>query len=182
MCLFLAWNDGTLFSPEEHFPADRTADEVANMLGFSIQAAKGDPGSPFYSTSLHADNWGGQNKKKLIVWYQLRRTPIKTEDEIKVCFLAAGHTKNRCGGEFGFVERELKRRDFLKPEDMVETVRCSSVVNKVFLPAEVECARGNHFRDLLLHPQLVSGSQVPCDLLRQVCSDRYEVRPLLADE
>lgn len=70
-----------------------------------------DLGTPLYSISLHVDNCGGQKKNKFIIWYLLWRTTTEMEHEIKLYFLVAGHTKNRCDGAFGFVKRELKRRN-----------------------------------------------------------------------
>lgn len=59
------------------------------------------------------------------------------KDDIKLYFQVAGHIINRRDGAFASVKRETKRGNVLMQNDMVETVRCSSVTNKVVLPEEV---------------------------------------------
>lgn len=123
--------------PEGHWPSGKTANEVATMLGNSIQLAKSQLAVPCRSMILHADNCGGQNKNKFILWYLMWRTTIGMEDDIKLHFLVAGHTKNRCDGAFGLVKRELKRRNVNTPRDMVEVVKDSSASNRAILSGQV---------------------------------------------
>ena len=117
------------------------------MLNHSIKLAKSKlpTGTTLKTVQLQAENCSGQNKNRFILWYLLWRTTIGLEDDITLFFLIAGHTKNRCDGAFGFVKRELKRRDALTAKDMISVVSDSSDTNCAVLSADVSWMQWKSF-------------------------------------
>lgn len=125
--------------PEGHWPGGKTANEVASMLDHSINTAKNRStfAGGVRKIVLHADNCGGQNKNKFMLWFFLWRVTVQLEDEITLNFLVAGHTKNRCDGAFGFVKRRLKTHNVVTSRQMMRVVSESSSTNHVVCSVDV---------------------------------------------
>lgn len=88
------------------------------MLGNYIETAKYiiPNGTGIHVLQLHAENCGGQNTNRFIVWFLIWRVTIQVETDIIIYFLIGGHTKNWCDGAFGCVKLELKTKNVLSPE------------------------------------------------------------------
>lgn len=71
---------------------------------------------------LSADNCGGQNKNRFVLWYLSWVVCIGREKRVELDFMIPGHTKNVCDGRFGLVKRLLRRRDVVVPEEMMKVI------------------------------------------------------------
>ena len=128
--------------PEGHWPGGKTANEVGSMLYHVIQMHRQD--YRFQNCrrlSLHADNCGGQNKNRSMVWFFALLVILGEFDNIELYFLAAGHTKNRCDAAFGFTKRKLKQRTFVCPSEMMDTIDESSTANSAIRSNDVRFLR-----------------------------------------
>ncbi len=54
---------------------------------------------------IHCDNCAGQNKNRYVIWFCSWLVETKQFDEVQLCFLVAGHTKNECDGAFSAVKK-----------------------------------------------------------------------------
>ena len=133
---------------EGHWPSGKTADEVFSMLHRSIEDAKNDCLQPITLLQLHADNCGGQNKNRFMLWYFLWRVIKGMEKKIVLYFMIAGHTKNRCDCAFGFVKRKLRQENVLTPDEMVSVVERSSESNKALICSDTKWRRWKEFLSL----------------------------------
>lgn len=130
---------------EGHWPNCKTADTVASMLSHSIHRAKTKIGREVKNIKLHADNCGGQNKNRFMLWYFLWRVTINLEHDIELYFLVAGHTKNRVDGSFGSVKRKLKQKSVETPSQMAEVIDNSSECNRVVYCDDVYWSKWKDF-------------------------------------
>lgn len=95
---------------EEHWPNEKTANEVGSKLIHTIEKHKSEKQyKKFKRLCLHIDNCGGQNKNRYMLWLLALRAILGLEEHISLNFLVAGHKKNRCDAAFGFVKRKLKQ-------------------------------------------------------------------------
>lgn len=118
--------------PEGHWPAEKTANSVLSMLHHitTSQRIDGRPGGTARTLRLHADNCGGQNKNRYVLWYLVWLCWVGIEDVVELHFLIAGHTKNVCDGAFGHIKRRLSHTDAYTPGDMLKIIEESSSTTK----------------------------------------------------
>eukprot|EP00171_Calliarthron_tuberculosum_P002461 IDg2461t1 len=106
---------------EGHWKGGKSADEVLSMLFFAIWQYKSNPRTAGATRLvLHADNCGGQNKNRFVLWFCSMLTILKVFDEVCLHFLVAGHTKNVCDGTFGNVKKLFRARNVYTPKDMMQ--------------------------------------------------------------
>lgn len=114
---------------EGHWPSNKTANTVLSMLHHTIERRTScdNVNSHGKKLVLHADNCTGQNKNKYVLFYIIWRALMGFEDEVQLCFLIVGHTKNVCDGFFGHVKRNCLKNDIYTPKAMMDVIQNSSV-------------------------------------------------------
>lgn len=124
---------------EGHWPSHKTANEVGSMLHYQIDLLQSlrTTSTKIKEIVFHADNCGGQNKNRYILWYLAWRVIACWNLKISLCFLVAGHTKNRADAGFGLVKRKLKQNDVIVPAEMMKTIETSSVNNTCVCGSDV---------------------------------------------
>lgn len=83
--------------PEGHWPNDKIASSVLSMLNYAMNLpsesrARGE------TLLLSADNCGGQNKNRFVLWYLAWLVFTGREKRIELDFMIPGHTKNVVDG------------------------------------------------------------------------------------
>lgn len=113
--------------PEGHWPNGKTANEVLSMLSYILLLhKKGTTVAESRTLCLHADNCGGQNKNRFVLFFLIWLVLSGVYDDVELYFMIAGHTKNICDGSFGNVKQNFRGRDVFTPKDMMETIQTSA--------------------------------------------------------
>jgi len=76
---------------------------------------------------IHADNCAGQNKNNAMIQYLTWRVINGLHDQIKYCFMVAGHTKFSPDGFFGLIKLKLRNSEVQDLSDLVQVVHDSTV-------------------------------------------------------
>lgn len=118
--------------PEGHWPGDKGINSIASFLYHDILLNHRDK----TSISYMADNCGGQNKNKYMMWF-LSFLSITLGKTISLRFLIAGHTKNFCDACFGLCKRSLRGKDIFTPHDVIAAYKESGRCNLVATPRGV---------------------------------------------
>lgn len=124
---------------EGHWPSHKTGNEVFSMVHYQIDLFASLRSTPteIKHLMLHADNCGGQNKNRFMIWYFAWRVIAGLNETIELYFLVAGHTKNRADAGFGLVKRKLKQYNAIVPADMMKVIEISSESNTCVCGSDV---------------------------------------------
>jgi len=76
---------------------------------------------------IHADNCSGQNKNNAMIQYLTWRVMSGFHDQIKYCFMVAGHTKFSPDGFFGLIKLKLQNSEVQDLADLVQIVHNSTI-------------------------------------------------------
>ena len=76
---------------------------------------------------IHADNCSGQNKNNAMIQYLTWRVMCGFHDQIKYCFMVAGHTKFSPDGFFGLIKLKLRNSEVQDLADLVQVVHNSTI-------------------------------------------------------
>lgn len=135
-------NDGKTFLfglPEGYWTGDKGANEVLSMVMYAIRKLKDEAKtSSARRLVIHADNCGGQNKNRWVLWFCAMLTICNIFDEVTLHFLIAGHTKNVCDGAFGNVKKLFRVSDVYNPRDMMNILREGSTNSKPVFADEIK--------------------------------------------
>jgi len=113
--------------PEGHWPSGKTANQVLSMIELIIQEHKTNPTTKNNRRiRFHADNCGGQNKNRFVLFYCIFLSISGMYDTVELCFMIPGHTKNICDCSFGHCKRCFRSRNVLCPADMMKVIEESS--------------------------------------------------------
>lgn len=110
--------------PEGHWPNEKSANSVISMLNYAMNLpnesrARGE------TLLLSADNCGGQNKNRFVLWYLAWLVCTGREKRVELDFMIPGHTKNVVDGRFGLVKRLVRRSDVVVPAEMMKIIQDS---------------------------------------------------------
>ena len=75
---------------------------------------------------IHADNCSGQNKNNAMIQYLTWRVINNLHDQIKYCFMVAGHTKFSPDGFFGLIKLKLRHSEVQDLSDLVQVIHDST--------------------------------------------------------
>ena len=137
---FSNYNQSFMFGlVEGHWPNKKSGNEVASMIYYFLDLLKDIRTSEanIKHIDMSADNCGGQNKNRFMLWFCCWLVICGVTDSIFMRFLIPGHTKNRVDGAFGLVKRKLKRSNVLVPSDMMTIIEDSADTNNVICGSDV---------------------------------------------
>ena len=78
---------------------------------------------------LHADNCGGQNKNRYMMYYLMWRVLTRLHDEITISFLPVGHTKFFPDAGFGLLKKKFRVTKVECLSDIANVVSHSAAMN-----------------------------------------------------
>lgn len=122
--------------PEGHWPGTKGPNSVISMLFQTIvdyQARTNNCNT--MRLILHADNCAGQNKNRFVIWFCSLMVLMGKFEEVRLCFLISGHTKNVCAGAFGNIRKRFRSTPVNTPMDMNRLVDESSRSTRLVPPA-----------------------------------------------
>ena len=81
----------------------------------------------------HCDNCCGQNKNKTVLAYLCWRVLVGLEDDIKLSFMAVGHTRCSVDGGFGTAKQKFRASDCDTVSQLATVINASAASNKAEL-------------------------------------------------
>ena len=103
---------------ERFWPGVKSGNEVISMLQHISKLKSENVGEFPKKLRINTDNCSGQNRNRLLIWFCSLLVCTKQFDEVKMCFLIVGRTKNICDGSFGLGKRRLRRTNVFFPESV----------------------------------------------------------------